>query len=124
MTRSYLTAYLGTAVVMVALDMLWLGVVAKALYQGGIGHLMAEQPRIGRDRERAHKRRPSQQKGVQQDIEGTGERTGTEDRHRHERTTEPQRGQGHVARQVTAGHRDASTQVRILSREPRHQPTP
>ena len=46
MTRSYLTAYLGTALVMVALDMLWLGVVAKGLYQGGIGHLMSEQPRI------------------------------------------------------------------------------
>ena len=43
----YLAAYLGTAIVMVALDMLWLGVVAKPMYQQGIGHLMAESPRVG-----------------------------------------------------------------------------
>ncbi len=43
MTR-FAAAYAGTAVVMVVLDMLWLGVVAKPLYQQGIGHLMAEQP--------------------------------------------------------------------------------
>jgi uncharacterized membrane protein len=29
---------------MVALDMLWLGVIAKPLYQEGIGHLMADAP--------------------------------------------------------------------------------
>ena len=40
-------AYAGTAVVMVALDMLWLGVIAKPLYQQGIGHLMAESPKVG-----------------------------------------------------------------------------
>jgi uncharacterized membrane protein len=45
--NKYLTAYAGTAAVMVALDMLWLGVIAKPLYQQGIGHLMAEQPKIG-----------------------------------------------------------------------------
>ncbi len=44
--NKYLVAYAGTAAVMVALDMLWLGVIAKPLYQQGIGHLMAEQPRI------------------------------------------------------------------------------
>ena len=44
--NKYLAAYLGTAVVMVALDMLWLGVIAKTLYQQGIGHLMAEKPNI------------------------------------------------------------------------------
>ena len=44
--NKYLAAYAGTAIVMVALDMLWLGVIAKPLYQQGIGHLMAEQPRI------------------------------------------------------------------------------
>lgn len=43
----YLAAYAGTALVMVALDMLWLGVVAKPLYQQGIGHLMAERPDVG-----------------------------------------------------------------------------
>ena len=40
--NKYLIAYSGTAVVMVALDMLWLGLIAKPLYQQGIGHLMAE----------------------------------------------------------------------------------
>ncbi len=45
MTR-YLAAYLATAAVMLALDLLWLGVVAKAMYQQGIGHMMAEQPRL------------------------------------------------------------------------------
>lgn len=33
-------------VVLVALDLLWLGLIAKPLYQQGIGHLMAEQPRV------------------------------------------------------------------------------
>lgn len=41
---TYLAAYAGTATVLVALDMLWLGVIAKPLYQQGIGHLMAAQP--------------------------------------------------------------------------------
>jgi uncharacterized membrane protein len=40
----YVAAHAGTATVMVALDLLWLGVIAKPLYQQGIGHLMAEQP--------------------------------------------------------------------------------
>ena len=39
--NKYLVAYAGTAVAMVALDMLWLGLIAKPLYQQGIGHLMA-----------------------------------------------------------------------------------
>jgi len=39
-------AYLVTLVVMVALDLLWLGVVAKGTYQQGIGHLMAERPDV------------------------------------------------------------------------------
>jgi len=42
----YLFAYLGTAVVMVALDMLWLGLIAKNIYQQGIGHLMLEAPQL------------------------------------------------------------------------------
>lgn len=45
MTR-YLAAYAATAIVMVALDLLWLGVIARSVYQQGIGHLMAEQPNI------------------------------------------------------------------------------
>lgn len=45
--NKYLAAYAGTAVVMVLLDLLWLGVIAKPLYQQGIGHLMADQPNIG-----------------------------------------------------------------------------
>lgn len=44
--HKYLAAYLAAAAVMVALDMLWLGVVAKSMYQQSIGHLMAEQPRV------------------------------------------------------------------------------
>ena len=44
--NKYLAAYLATALVMVALDMLWLGVVAKTTYQQAIGHLMAAQPKV------------------------------------------------------------------------------
>lgn len=33
-----------TFVVMVALDLIWLGGVAKTIYQQGIGHLMADRP--------------------------------------------------------------------------------
>ena len=40
----YVATYAATFVVMVALDMVWLGVVAKSFYQEGIGHLMAERP--------------------------------------------------------------------------------
>lgn len=42
----YLIAFAGTAVVMIALDMLWLGVVAKPIYRQGIGHLMADKPNV------------------------------------------------------------------------------
>lgn len=45
MTR-YLAAYAATLLVMLVLDALWLGVMAKTLYQQGIGHLMSEQPRM------------------------------------------------------------------------------
>ena len=40
----YFATYAVTFLVMVALDMVWLGVVAKSFYQDGIGHLMAEKP--------------------------------------------------------------------------------
>ena len=39
-----IAAYAATLIVMVAVDLLWLGVVAKPVYQQGIGHLMAERP--------------------------------------------------------------------------------
>jgi hypothetical protein len=45
--NKYAAAYAGTAIVMVALDMLWLGVISRPLYQQGIGHLMAERPNVG-----------------------------------------------------------------------------
>jgi uncharacterized membrane protein len=47
MNRKYLLAYAATAAVMLALDALWLGLVATPLYQQGIGHLMAASPRLG-----------------------------------------------------------------------------
>ncbi len=42
-----LAAYAATALVMLALDAIWLGLIAAPLYQQGIGHLMAEQARFG-----------------------------------------------------------------------------
>jgi uncharacterized membrane protein len=44
--KKQLAAYAGTLIVMVGLDLLWLGVIAKPLYQRGIGHLMADQPNV------------------------------------------------------------------------------
>lgn len=41
--QKLLLGYLLTAVVFFAIDLLWLGVIAKNLYQKQIGHLMAEQ---------------------------------------------------------------------------------
>jgi uncharacterized membrane protein len=41
-----IAAYLTTAVVMIVIDLVWLGVIAKPLYQQGIGHLMTDQPNI------------------------------------------------------------------------------
>lgn len=40
----YVAAYAGTFTVMIALDLLWLGVLAKPLYQKGLGTLMLDQP--------------------------------------------------------------------------------
>ncbi|MES2950948.1 MAG: DUF2177 family protein [Pseudomonadota bacterium] len=42
MNKKYLTAYVGTALAMIALEALWLGLIAKPLYQQGIGHLMTD----------------------------------------------------------------------------------
>ena len=41
-----LAGYAGSFTAMVVLDMLWLGPTAKPLYYQGIGHLMAERPRL------------------------------------------------------------------------------
>jgi uncharacterized membrane protein len=42
----YLVAWAATTVVMVALDLLWLGLIAKPYYQQSIGHLLASQPKV------------------------------------------------------------------------------
>jgi uncharacterized membrane protein len=44
--NKYLAAYLAAALVMVVLDLLWLGVVARQMYQQAIGHLLAEKPKV------------------------------------------------------------------------------
>ena len=41
-----LAAFVALFVVLLALDGVWLGVVAMPLYQQGIGHLMADEPRL------------------------------------------------------------------------------
>ena len=45
--KKQLLLYAATAAVMLVLDALWLGLVATTLYAQGIGHLMAEAPRLG-----------------------------------------------------------------------------
>ena len=42
----YFAAYAAAATVMIAIDMLWLGFIAKPLYRAGIGHLMSDVPNI------------------------------------------------------------------------------
>ena len=42
----YLLAYAATVVVIVAIDLIWLGVIAKPMYARGIGHLMADRPNV------------------------------------------------------------------------------
>ena len=41
-----LAAYAAATLSLLILDLLWIGVLAKPLYQQGIGHLMAQQPRV------------------------------------------------------------------------------
>lgn len=41
-----LVTYISTTAVMVVIDLIWLGLIAKPMYQQGIGHLMAEKPNI------------------------------------------------------------------------------
>ena len=43
---SYLAAYAATALAFLAIDLLWLGVIAKTFYRNGIGHLMADSPNL------------------------------------------------------------------------------
>lgn len=47
MTTKHLVAWLVTFVVMLVIDLLWLGVIAKSLYQQGMGDLMSPTPRVG-----------------------------------------------------------------------------
>ena len=42
----YLAAYVATAAVIIALDLLFLGAIAKSFYQHGIGHLMADRVNV------------------------------------------------------------------------------
>ena len=42
----YLASYAATMISMLVIDLLWIGVIAKPLYQSGIGHLMAAQPNL------------------------------------------------------------------------------
>ncbi len=43
---NYLAGYAAIAVVMLGLDLLWLGLIAKRFYRDGIGHLMADSPNL------------------------------------------------------------------------------
>ena len=42
----FIAAYSAIFIVMLAIDMLWLGIIAKPLYRQGLGHLMAESPNL------------------------------------------------------------------------------
>ncbi|MBN8746105.1 Uncharacterised protein [Xylophilus ampelinus] len=46
MSSKHLIAWAATFVVMLVIDLLWLGVIAKGIYQQGMGALMAPQPRL------------------------------------------------------------------------------
>ena len=46
MLKNTLIAYAAALVAVAILDALWLGLIAKPLYQQGIGHLMADKPNI------------------------------------------------------------------------------
>jgi len=46
MTR-FILAYSGAAVVFLAADFLWLGTIAKGLYRSQMGHLLADEFRLG-----------------------------------------------------------------------------
>ncbi len=42
----HFATYVATAFALVCLDILWIGGIAKSLYSQGIGHLMADAPRL------------------------------------------------------------------------------
>ena len=46
MTLKLLATYLSTTAALVVIDLVWLGVIAKPMYQAGIGHLMADKPNL------------------------------------------------------------------------------
>ena len=46
MTR-HLAAWAAIVIVLMLLDLIWLGLIAKSIYRTGIGHLMADQARVG-----------------------------------------------------------------------------
>jgi uncharacterized membrane protein len=43
----FLPAYIATIIVMFVLDLIWLSQIAQPLYKAGIGHLMADAPKLG-----------------------------------------------------------------------------
>jgi uncharacterized membrane protein len=43
----FLPAYIATIIAMFVLDLIWLSQLAKPLYNRGIGHLMAAEPKLG-----------------------------------------------------------------------------
>ena len=45
--RKFLPAYIATIVLMFVLDLIWLSQIAQPLYKAGIGHLMADAPKLG-----------------------------------------------------------------------------
>ncbi|RTQ34737.1 DUF2177 family protein [Variovorax gossypii] len=47
MSAKHLVAWVVTLAVLLALDMVWLGVVAKDMYQQGMSGLMSPNPRLG-----------------------------------------------------------------------------
>ena len=42
----WIAAYLGMIVFMFVIDLVWLNVISKSIYQQGIGHLMAAEPNL------------------------------------------------------------------------------
>ena len=42
----WIAAYLGMIVFMFVIDLVWLSVISKSIYQQGIGHLMAAEPNL------------------------------------------------------------------------------
>ena len=43
----WLAAYLSTVILFLAVDAIWLGVIARGFYRDQLGHLMLESPKLG-----------------------------------------------------------------------------